>query len=151
MEKQERAALNAAIDEAVTECQGIVKYAAEWLEAELLGMEGGGVQLGRDVLHAATLTGLAALIRRRISSQRLAVGDQSMPARYSIGAASARWLDVDTDELDPVISRLLSRSRSYHEHAVVLIDAQRHAAKHGTDTAAEAFAAEGVTVTELAS
>jgi len=85
------------------------------------------------------------------------------------GRAVGRHLEVAvSDEIDPRVATLdrcdkfgliayfghcspLSRSRSYHEHAVVLIDAQRHAAKHGTDTAAEAFAAEGITVTELAS
>lgn len=150
LSKDERAALNAAIDEAVADCEGIIPNASAWLEAELLGMEGGGVALGREVLRAATLAGLAALIRRRISLQRLAVGDQSMPARYTIGGASAKWLDVGTDELDPVIARLLARSRSYHEHAVVLMDAQRHASEHSVMTAAEAFEAEGVAITEVA-
>lgn len=149
--KQERSIVNTAIDECLEVCDGDLTRTANYLVDELHDMEGSGAPWVAELVQACTLVGVKQLIRQRTRSKRVAVSSTSMPAYYTVGLGTAQWMHVDVEDLDPVIERLTKSARSYTEHAAVLIDAQVHAKSHGVSTAAEGFAAEGITITELAS
>lgn len=149
--KDVRGVVNDIVDDSLIISEGDITKAAYSVASELEDMEGGGHQWAHDIAHAAMVDGLKSLVRQRIRSKRVAVSGQAMPAYYTVGLSTAQWMHVDVDELEPIIQRLTKRARSYTEHAAVLIDAQQHAKDHRVSTAAEAYAAEGITVTELAS
>lgn len=148
--KEQRAVVNAAIDECMGMCEGDVTRAAYHLADELHDMEGSGSPWVAELVEACTNVGVRQLIRSHMRSRRVGVQSTTMPAYYTVGLSSAQWMHVDVDELEPIIERLTKMARSYTEHAAVLMDAQQYAADHGVSTAAEAFAAEGIPV-ELAS
>ncbi len=149
--KDVRQVVNNIIDDALILKEGDVTRAAYFVASELEDLEGGGLQWAAELAQDALTDGLKSLVRQRIRSKRVAVSGQAMPAYYTVGLSTAQWMHVDVDDLEPIIQRLSNRARSYTEHAAVLIDAIQYAKDHNVTTAAEAYAAEGVTVVEQAS
>lgn len=149
--KTEREALNEAIDLALIDAGGDVTRAAKFLRLDLDAWEGGGVWFVNELLSDCELVGVKQLVRNRMRAQRIAVRDQSMPSTYTFDGAAAPWLNVSVGNLDHVIHRLESQAHTLSERAGVLDEARTLARKHNVDTATEAYAAEGITVTELAS
>lgn len=151
MKRNERDVLNQIIDEKLKEGHGDVWASAIFTLHELEGLEAGGIDWARDFLRTCLISGVRQVVSTRKRSQRVVVGADPMPANYSTSNGLVSWLDAPIGELDRIIDRLDKRSGSLEDHAGILVRARDLARKHGVETAAEAYRAEGVTVVELAS
>lgn len=151
MKRDDRAVLNEIIDEQLAEWDGDVRTAATFVMLDVESLDGGGIDWAYWFLRNALRSGIAQVVSARKRSQRVMVGGEPMPRNYTTsGGGLASWLDVPVDELDMIIDRLDKRSGSLEDHAAVLIRGRNLAKKHNVATAAEAYAAEGITVTEVA-
>lgn len=149
--KHEREAVNKAIDMALEDADGDVATAAKLLNLDFEDWEGGGVWFADFLRSDCMLVGIKQLVRNRMRAQRISVRDQAMPLTYTFDGAATPWTTVSVGNLDHVIHRLEAQAHTLNERAGVLDEARTLARQHNVGTAAEAYAAEGVTVTELAS
>jgi hypothetical protein len=139
------------VDEGLKVHDGDVDRATRHLLNGLVDLEAGGIDWAIAEMQAALLVGLKAIVARRKRAQRVVVGSDPMPANYTTSNGLVSWLDAPIADLDLIIDRLDKRSGSLEDHAGILVRARDLAQKHGVDTAADAYRAEGIAVIELAS
>lgn len=151
MKRTDREVLNEIIDEQLKEWSGDVRDAAIFTMHEVESLAGGGIDWADPFLRNCLVSGIAQVVSARKRAQRVVVGSDPMPANYTTSNGLVSWLEAPIAELDLIIDRLDKRSGSLEDHAGILVRARDLATKHGVDTAAEAYRAEGITVTELAS
>jgi hypothetical protein len=151
VKRTDREVLNEIIDEKLKEFEGEVRSAAIFTMHEVNDLDGGGIEWADGFLRDCLVRGIALVVSARKRSQRVVVGSDPMPANYTTSSGLVSWLDAPIADLDLIIDRLDKRSGSLEDHAGILVRARDLASKHGVDTAAEAYRAEGITVIELAS
>lgn len=162
MDAEHTAELRRIEDEAVALCRderGRVDHiaAAGHRRDELAGLESGGHTWAAVVRDSAEIDGHRRAIARRLKATEVAVpmpsGAVTMPASYSRrrkegGTQLTLWMHLPVDELQGIVDEMLRRSRVLSERGAAMRFGIDLARKHGVSTAAEGFAAEGITIAE---
>lgn len=127
--------------------------AVEYLRDRLLTVAAIGHAWAAGVLDEATQAGLLQRLKRRQKAMKVfvKVGGQlrTMPRSYSRNGQLAFWMELSRDELAELVRETASQAAVLNQNAGVMRWALHLMDKHGTETAAAAFAAEGIDPTRV--